>query len=1009
MEPLRLKTPRPVDNEIENWDDDEDLVIEGDELFFRSSVSTTTGPSSSQPASRPPSRRRDSTSSHMSFRSEIDSLGSEEKQFHLPGDDEASTMDAIAAAEYIGVPLPRNVPSSALIGGTIRRLGGRKIKKIIQEDWEHDLKFPDDNLALNLKPKSNADFPETLRQVSGSSITSSPTRSTTSAASLPQSTPSVRPGTSVLASALSLEKFKETDDDDDFLGKGDATIKASRGRAAPHPVSYITPPTPQKKPQKEIQDVEDDFEQDLELPSDGQLRLSIKKEILKTPSSSTDDLDWGEGSLGTRYGGTRRDGRSSSASNVSNASPSISSSMTAESEDENLDGIVLPCGPFNFRERLQQRKKSISPERIPEEAVSPKSVPPANRPARAEADRDDFFDGLDIGDGNVFGPGRLTLHRNIKLKQRQPTSPARPKAAVSLTFTNKPVATQTRISRLSHERAHSTSLEPVYESGGSSAPWRNSRRHSQSRTGHSHQSSVASLPTPTTTTITSPGRQFPPSAPRNRSSFSSLKSEASTTSSQLLRQKRSLPAVRGWNPQAKPMAHSAYRPPSRTETGRPRSGSRPKTPVERQRSGLADSPASLARKPQPFLPSGAPQSKTQQVASKTMRQFRRHDSDNSIDIRTVSRPYSRSGARSPSPRRHRGSSDTWERPNRLPRLYKKHFGDGSELDGFDDLPTSREFENRFLKQPVAGGAKATIRSRLHQHNLPDRTVTPAPFSPLKATATPHFARDTAASRIARETSLAHRAPSHGPLATLSAQREGPLGNKSNIHPQPHLPQSTVRSVKRKTKRPQQLKPHLITNLNLEKNSRVYEGMFYNAETQRWEGNENALHGFDAAVTTPTPSAATHFSREKDLITPRPALITNFGATKGVQVVHGGMVFDPESMSWQKMDVRGKRPSTVSEDADAFEDEGDVFKDIPDLDDVPAEEERRPGGRVSDIKDDWLVGEEFDVGPEFVKRQREEEERWRRKCEKWVANGPRDGEMWRWTIRDLVSQFDDLRM
>ncbi len=61
------------------------------------------------------------------------------------------------------------------------------------------------------------------------------------------------------------------------------------------------------------------------------------------------------------------------------------------------------------------------------------------------------------------------------------------------------------------------------------------------------------------------------------------------------------------------------------------------------------------------------------------------------------------------------------------------------------------------------------------------------------------------------------------------------------------------------------------------------------------------------------------------------------------------------------------------------------------------------GRVSEIKDDWLVGEEFDVGPEFVRRQREEEDRWRKKCHVWINNQAGRGDAWKWAIRDIVSQ------
>lgn len=186
-------------------------------------------------------------------------------------------------------------------------------------------------------------------------------------------------------------------------------------------------------------------------------------------------------------------------------------------------------------------------------------------------------------------------------------------------------------------------------------------------------------------------------------------------------------------------------------------------------------------------------------------------------------------------------------------------------------------------------------------------------------------------------------------------------------------------------------------------------MFYNADTFRWEGNENVLNVFDAAQT-PTATVSAHVAQNKEVQTPRPALITNFSATKGVQVV-GGMVFDPQAMCWLKLGPQSNAgTSDVSDPLDGFnalDDEEDVFKDIPDLDDVAGAQDDSGQGRVSDIKDEWLVGEEFDVGPEFVRRQREEEDRWRKKCEKWTSRTPRDREAWRWTIRELVSQFDDL--
>ena len=777
METLRLKTRAPVEEDIEAWDDD-DFLMDNDDLTFRSVSSCTNAPT-----------RPGSQSSHISFRSELESVqGEEEKQVHLPGDDEKSTLDAIAAATNAGIPIPKNVPSTALMGGTIKRLGGRKIRKIIQEDWETDLELPDPGQDLQIKKQDQSKFPEVLRQVSDTSITS-PTKSLRCSPAIIQD--DRRNSSSTVTTPVNLDRFKDVDDDDDFLGDGQATIKVSKTRQAAKPISLITPPTPSKT-DKPDDDFDDDFEVDFELPGDGKLSLSSRKDIPKTPSSHADDLDWGEGSLGTRYGGTRRSNRSTS----SVVSPSASSSFTAESEDDTFDGLVIPTGPLDFKDRLHKRKDSRSPERIPEEPeVAPK------KPGKAEADKEDFLDDLDFGEGEIFENTKATNHRNIKLKESRIPSPTRPKAAVSLTFTNKPASAIPRLPRPSLERGQS-SLEPVSESGG---PILQRNRRSQPRSSHSAQSSVSSIPTPTTPCSAS---SLPPSTPRRRDagpaqkqSFPQLRNnEPHTTSAQLLRLKRSLPVMKASQSPVKSTAPRYDRPSSRTDSRQ--SSMRPKTPVDRPRTST-DSAASQARRQfAPFLPAGATHYQSHTITSKTSRTFRRHDSENSME-RPSSRAMSRSTTRSPNQ-----DEGFW---SRLAKPKKKQFGDGHELDGFDDLPTSVQAESRFMKQPTSGGPKPHLRNKIYQNVLPNRTNTPspAPFSPLRSDYTPSFARDTTASRIAREQALAQRAPSNGPLAPLTAQRVTQLSTRNNLNT--HLPQATIRS--KKVRRPPQLKPHLISNLN----------------------------------------------------------------------------------------------------------------------------------------------------------------------------------------------------
>ncbi|KAI0205643.1 hypothetical protein F4808DRAFT_239894 [Astrocystis sublimbata] len=1032
MEQLRLKPRKPVEEIVEDWDDDDFMIGDDEDVAFRGQSTASLHPSSS--------RRRDSRSS---FRSDRESLPGDERQVLLPGDDEKSTLDAIAAAAHAGIPIPVNVPPSALVGGTIKRLGGRKIKKIFQEDWGDELELPASGQALRLKAQDGSKFPDVLRQVSGSSNLSPAKKSSPA---MTQIMPSQMQRPLSLGAPINLEKFRDIDDDDDdIFGDGTGTIKPSKLQVRGRPISLITPPTP--TPPKEVgqQVTEDDFENDLELPSDGTLKLSKRRDVPKTPSLHiADDFDWGEGSLGTRFGGTRRDAFSNRSSSVSAMSPSIASSFTAESEDELFDGLVLPLGPLDLGDRLKRRKPSRSPDRQelgkPQQdsrrLSSPKIASPmrqspkrsspkpdtrrhslTSRSLHTNKDEDDLVSGLDFGEGNVFRYAKPTVHRNIKVKEARPASPTRPKAAVSITFTNKLVSStsnsvNSRIPRplVSHERSHTqSSLEPVSESGGP-IPQKPARRSQSRLSGHSAHSSISSIHTPTTPSSTQ--SSFPPT-PRRRelcqkSSTGALRVEPTTTSAQLLRLKRSLPAMRHNQSPVKQTTNRPERPPSRGESrsdfSRPQSFIRPKTPVERARTAYESSAAQARKSQAPFLPAGASQSQSHHVNTRGSRSYRRHDSDLGPDVRPLSRAFSRNAMRSPSPRRSKNEKPTaepvWQQINKPRRL--RHFGDGHELDAFDDLPTSAQTESRYVKQPVASGNKTNIRNKIYQNVLPDRhTPSPvSPYSPGRFDSQPRFARDTAASRIARETSLAQRTQPTGPLAPLTSQRVAQLSTRTNLNPQ--IPLTHSRS--KKLRKPPQLKPHLISNLSSTKDSKVVNGMTYNPVTFRWEGNENALNAFDvpasSPLTTPVSQPTPH---EKETTTPRPLLITNINTKKEIRRI-GDMVFDPQNMCWLEIKTgtpSGPQPEDPMAGFAALEEDEDPFKDIPDLEDKVSV--TGGNGRISDIREEWLVGEEFDVGPEFVRRQHEEEARWRRKCEKWTGKVTRNRTDWRWAIRDIVMQ------
>ena len=353
-----------------------------------------------------------------------------------------------------------------------------------------------------------------------------------------------------------------------------------------------------------------------------------------------------------------------------------------------------------------------------------------------------------------------------------------------------------------------------------------------------------------------------------------------------------------------------------------------------------------------------------------------------------------------------------------------------------------------MKQPVARGAPKSVqvRSKLGMNQIPPSAKAgpmdplQTPLSPTKLESTPHFARDTNASRLAREQRMGsvnaalHHHPSlqtvresgpslqpvreNGPLAQ-PARESNPL-KPVTTNWKAHIEAKQVSSPRPRRGRGPPQKPRLIQaggpDIHRE---RTEKGMRWNPTLLHWEGNENALVPFDIPVPdTSSPGSGASNGASKAA----PALIANVGASKGVQVV-GGMVFDPQRMCWLKMAPqqassthRGSSSNPMS--PSTIEDDDDPFAGLEDLDDgkdkksvsgaKSLEVESLTGATSKSYADDeWLVGEEFDVGPEFIKRQKAEEDKWRRKVEGWVGIAYREAEAdlgdndWRWSIRKHV--------
>ncbi|TKA81745.1 hypothetical protein B0A55_01146 [Friedmanniomyces simplex] len=115
--------------EAESWDED----FDGDIQPFGNSVGTT--------------HTQTSISSRLSVHSES-LAGDDDWNVVIQPNDQQSTTQAIQSAKQAGIPLPNNVPSSALLGGTIKRLGKQKSRSKLDDDWGMDFDAPMGGLEL---------------------------------------------------------------------------------------------------------------------------------------------------------------------------------------------------------------------------------------------------------------------------------------------------------------------------------------------------------------------------------------------------------------------------------------------------------------------------------------------------------------------------------------------------------------------------------------------------------------------------------------------------------------------------------------------------------------------------------------------------------------------------------------------------------------------------------------------------------------------------------------------
>ncbi|KAK9464933.1 hypothetical protein V1512DRAFT_243037 [Lipomyces arxii] len=806
-----IRRSRPDPNRpVETWDDDPELDIDRD-LFSKLSTLNTSDTSTSSALS-------------MSFEDELEQLSTHEA---------GEAASARRRAENAGIPLPKNILPSALLGGVVQRLQLKQKHKETQgeiHDWGDEFESggeEDDSAVLTLKPTKRS------------------------------------------------EPKQEGIIDGQLFQPPDSKETTPRQQQHHHQLGYQRSPVRSKNHDtlkaRNAMETFDDFEHDFELPND---LTTVELRSTKSHQHESDADGWGEESGSSKYTGSKSVS-SNRSSIVSTFSPS--SSVTYESEDEGLLGLTIPDGPLNFQHLLDLRLKDTSPE--------PRIASPA----------EDFFDGLEIGEGeDVFATVKTTLNKNIVQKLTSSITPPK-RTPLSAVFAPKP----TRIPRpVSQTAATMSPIPPL--------PLQTEPRLVERRL--SHKSSMMSV-----------------KQSSNNARYGNLLSKKSMPS---LRSAANESTFAGSTPIATPPLPSMPSWLSTSKTGLRRVDSRNLSPHT-----IQDIPklAQVQQRDQQNVPHPV--------------QSRANLLDNQLSKRAQQAGSSHTVA-TPSPRKH--TTDVVRREastakTLLKPVKRRLFGDGSELDGFDDLPISAVKERTFLKHP---GRKDGVEG------------------------------------------LGITAKLHQPSATPSIMnlRGAAVASSSSVKPLPSKPQPPA-----KGRRKGQQRPHLIKPMgDFATAPRSEKGMRYNPATFTWEGNESIAHEFESLVVTP----------------PRPALISNITTTQGVQVV-GGMVFDPVRMCWFKATDQVGASDDDEEEDDPFEGFDDLVDDMTRLNvgtpktkgtfDSTSSKRRDTG----DAYGEFVVGEEFDVGPGFMGKQRDEEERWRRKVQGWIDNRDHDNRDYLYEIRRLI--------
>lgn len=495
---------------------------------------------------------------------------------------------------------------------------------------------------------------------------------------------------------------EEEDEEED---EGVSTIKVAQLASTLKAVASLPPPP-----------IDEDFESAFALPSD-LTQLSLAPLPL-SHRSSKNSLEWGD-----------RDQTSSSQSSdaysslgfadgsSSNSVSSLSLLDTEESEcddESELDGLVIPSGLFESGHGGRHLKKILETKK--------KAPTPDQRPNIASPDpEDDFEMGLVIQDDDDFSPSRLiNAKQSHRFATRSKSAPAR-----ALIPTRPP-------SRLRADRAKSPVNPPI-----SSARQLQRIKLSSSPPplppprAQTYKEALSAAPPSLTNTFLSPK----PGSLRGQKSHSGLKPPTPPiTQRRGLTRKASLSSLMeasssqalgsGTAPTVGPSTKSArYEAPTAASRAKSHTSStsrihaleyvvpptRPSTPSSNPAALRLTMPTSIRMKSRPSLSSVFPGPSLSNTLA-TAQPQPSHRATSPIPPR----PPSTASLRSRASHNQTPPIPSSSAPKLLRRPKRQRtYGDGTELDGFEDLPTDRDKEVKFRIQPKAtsrGGTTTCSKS-----------------------------------------------------------------------------------------------------------------------------------------------------------------------------------------------------------------------------------------------------------------------------------------------------------